>query len=131
MRDYHLTFVSDDVDKMRIFGALLDAGMSNFVITEDISTVAENTQVECNKTEDVQPVVHGKWVGDEEYEHMYGYYEAYKCSNCGCGVGYTSKYPYCPECGAKMKNGESEEERMKNVTAIGQALHDSLQHLPD
>lgn len=46
MRDYHLTFVSDDVDKMRIFGALIDAGMSDFVITEDVSTVAENAQVD-------------------------------------------------------------------------------------
>ena len=62
---------------------------------------------------DFQPVVHGGWVGDEDYEHMYGYYEAYKCSSCGCGVGYTSKYPYCPECGAKMWNGVTEEERMR------------------
>lgn len=30
---------------MRIFGALLDAGMESFVITEDISTVAENETV--------------------------------------------------------------------------------------
>ncbi|MCQ2486300.1 MAG: hypothetical protein MJ168_13355 [Clostridia bacterium] len=45
MRSFYITFVSDDVDKMRIFGALLDAGMSNFVITEDISTVAENETV--------------------------------------------------------------------------------------
>lgn len=64
-------------------------------------------------TEDVQPVVHGGWVGDEDYEHMYGYYEAYKCSTCGCGVGYRSLYPYCPECGTKMWNGVTEEERMR------------------
>ena len=46
MRSFYITFVSDDVEKMRIFGALLDAGMQNFVITEDISTVAENAQVD-------------------------------------------------------------------------------------
>ena len=34
MRDFYITFVSDDIDKMRIFGALLDAGMENFVISE-------------------------------------------------------------------------------------------------
>lgn len=79
----------------------------------DTYMVAHAPQIERLETEDVQPVIHGRWVGDEEYEHMNGYYEAYKCSNCGCGVGYTSKYPYCPECGAKMKNGESEEERMR------------------
>ena len=64
-------------------------------------------------TEDVQLVVHGGWVGDEDYEHLYGYYEAYKCSNCGRGVGYRSLYPYCPECGTKMENGVTEEERMR------------------
>lgn len=45
MRSFYLTFVNDEVDKTRIFGALLDAGMSNFVITEDVSTVAENETV--------------------------------------------------------------------------------------
>lgn len=45
MRSFYLTFTSDDVDKMRIFGALLDAGMESFVITEDISTAAENETV--------------------------------------------------------------------------------------
>lgn len=54
MRDYYLTFVNDDVDKMRIFGALLDAGLKDFVITETEQftydnwkrTVAENAQVD-------------------------------------------------------------------------------------
>ena len=36
MRNFYLTFTSDKIDKMRIFGALLDAGMENFVITESI-----------------------------------------------------------------------------------------------
>lgn len=56
MRDYLLTFVSDDVDKMRIFGALLDAGLKEFVITETEQftyenwkrTVSEMETVECN-----------------------------------------------------------------------------------
>ena len=54
MRNYYLTFVSDDVDKMRIFGALIDAGLKDFVITETEQltyenwkrTVAENAQVD-------------------------------------------------------------------------------------
>lgn len=36
MRNFYLTFTSDKIDKMKIFGALLDAGMENFVITESI-----------------------------------------------------------------------------------------------
>ena len=54
MRSFYITFVSDDVEKMRIFGALVDAGMENFVITETEQftyenwkrTVAENAQVD-------------------------------------------------------------------------------------
>lgn len=50
---------------------------------------------------DVQPVKHGRWIniyfGDE-------------CSECGYGIGRTSKIykcNYCPNCGAKMiKDGE-------------------------
>lgn len=42
MRSFYLTFTSDDVDKMRIFGALLDAGMESFVITETEQFTYEN-----------------------------------------------------------------------------------------
>lgn len=42
MRDYYLTFVNDDIDKMRIFGALLDAGLKDFVITETEQLTYEN-----------------------------------------------------------------------------------------
>lgn len=34
MRDYMLTFLSDDVDKIKVFNALHDAGLREFVITE-------------------------------------------------------------------------------------------------
>ena len=42
MRSFYITFVSDDIEKMRIFGALLDAGMENFVITEIEQFTYEN-----------------------------------------------------------------------------------------
>lgn len=42
MRSFYLTFTSDDVDKMRIFGALLDAGLKDFVITETEQLTYEN-----------------------------------------------------------------------------------------
>ena len=53
MRSYMITFVSDDIEKTRVFGALLDAGMKNFVISETEQftydnwkrTVAENETV--------------------------------------------------------------------------------------
>ena len=52
--------------------------------------------VECFKTADVVPVVHGRWMpfhseaaGDIQY-----------CSICG--IGFDAKTDYCPHCGAKM-----------------------------
>ena len=47
-------------------------------------------------TEDVQPVVHGKWIPDE--------YIYFNCSCCGCVGVRTSAY--CPDCGARM-DGEA------------------------
>lgn len=63
MRDYYLTFVNDDVDKMRIFGALLDAGFKDFVISEmydykpdnckGLANCEEENCVECEKLAEV------------------------------------------------------------------------------
>lgn len=47
MRDYYLTFVNDNVDKMRIFGALLDAGLKDFVITEQFNATSEKNCYSC------------------------------------------------------------------------------------
>ena len=53
----------------------------------------------------------GEWVGDTDYASAQGYYEAYKCSNCGYGIHWrdyhlTKEYKFCPECGARMRGGE-------------------------
>lgn len=55
-------------------------------------------------TEDVAPVIHGKWLPTKN-EFMGD--ECFECSNCG----YTTigcDYKYCSNCGAKM--GEKEQE---------------------
>jgi len=53
-------------------------------------------------------VKHGKWIAQDPCR---GYSETYKCSACGEVVilnTYTRgcSYEYCPECGAKMDEGE-------------------------
>lgn len=51
----------------------------------------------------------GEWIGDTDYESYQGYYEAYKCNRCGYGLhwrDYSNEYKFCPNCGAKMKDGK-------------------------
>ena len=60
----------------------------------------------------------GEWIGDTDYESYQGNYEAYKCSVCGYGLHWrdycTNEYNYCPNCGAKMKGGETNDKRTSN-----------------
>lgn len=50
---------------------------------------------------DAQPKT-GKWICDE----LYPTYA--KCSICGYSDEYTYEDNYCPNCGAKMKEGEDQ-----------------------
>lgn len=45
----------------------------------------------------IDPVRHGKW----EYQETWA---VFKCSACDASA--VRKYPYCPNCGAKMDGGE-------------------------
>ena len=48
-------------------------------------------------TEDVTPIVRGKWEKHSCYNNVL------ICSNCNRGSnGFDEKYNYCPNCGAKM-----------------------------
>ena len=55
---------------------------------------------------DVAPVVHGRWL-DSKHKIFSNTYD-YVCSNCGCDYA-LAKYNYCPNCGAKMDGGDSDE----------------------
>lgn len=48
------------------------------------------------------PVRHGKWVLGE-YPNGY---KTWECSVCGCPM--ITRFWYCPNCGAKMMDGEHE-----------------------
>lgn len=55
-------------------------------------------------TVDAVPVVHGRW------NNMDGYKTRKVCSECGWDVPeYGKFYSYCPNCGAKMVGGDSDE----------------------
>ena len=70
MRSFMLTFISDDVEKMRIFGALLDAGMKEFVITETEQFTYDNWKKDVNceeneaTTDDDHSCVTCEWYTD-------------------------------------------------------------------
>lgn len=59
-------------------------------------------------TIDAAPVVHAKWIKNEDMRRMNGHIYDWCCSNCGGfavkGIynNYDDKTPYCPKCGAKM-----------------------------
>ena len=58
---------------------------------------------------DVAPVVHGRWINaypdiEPNPLFMYGI-----CSNCSFEQGLSDKLNYCPNCGAKMDGGDSDE----------------------
>lgn len=65
---------------------------------------------------DVAPVVHGEWIGtwgdgyaEDEEGNPQIVYEEFECSRCGC-VHHADGEPewdYCPNCGARMDGGES------------------------
>ena len=57
--------------------------------------------IEDAPTEDVQPVVHGKWIKNDIPNS-----ELSKCTNCGYDLG-TWSFKYCPFCGAKMDKKEA------------------------
>lgn len=48
---------------------------------------------------DVAPVVHGRWI-DDDCAFM-------RCSLCGYENDWEWATPYCPNCGARMDGGES------------------------
>lgn len=63
---------------------------------------------------DVAPVVHGRWVAEENESiskrNRLIKYKTYYCSMCGRGNG-RNMGKYCPHCGARMdeKDGEPNE----------------------
>ena len=54
---------------------------------------------------DVAPVVHGRWVPTKAPFMN----ECEDCSVCGYRTVWGHRYNYCPNCGAKMDGGNSDE----------------------
>lgn len=83
-----------------------------FKLIESMPLVDMNLPVEFMKAlydipaADVAPVRHGRWEVEENWEIGYGVL-VNVCTACGCIVPVnTSRYRYCPHCGAAMEAEE-------------------------
>lgn len=75
--------------------------------------VVSKKQIANAPTADVQPVIHGEWLGTENDGYSYGFpvYTAWKCSNCGAEFECEDiDFHYCPRCGAYMDLKEHKDE---------------------
>lgn len=94
LRAYNCTSTSDNVDYNR---GLNDA--LRYVVPMIIAG---------QPTEDVVPVVHGRWVASGQCNHKpcrirsTDHWTTYKCSVCGYSNGRRFSTKYCSYCGARM-----------------------------
>ncbi len=78
----------------------------NYDKSEFLSGIATAiSEVETAPTVDAAPVVHGRWIFNQEQW-------TWDCTNCKGWVGSGVRirgYEYCPNCGAKMDGGNDDE----------------------
>lgn len=86
--------------------AAIDAVSEVYYDTPDVNLSAEKFEAAINAipAADVAPVVHGVWACVNKIDPISGY----RCSKCRRIVGFDIT-PYCPNCGAKMDGGDSNE----------------------
>lgn len=63
-------------------------------------------RIEALPTEDVAPVVHGRWIHDGR--RIEGGIDWCHCSECGKSDNFCARTNYCPNCGAKMDGGDND-----------------------
>ena len=71
-------------------------------------------EVDAQTAADVAPVVHGRWISWEEAGNFVPSPDRHECSVCHDAAqvlvnGFELLSDYCPNCGAKMDGGDSDE----------------------
>ena len=81
-------------------------------VGESIDADVVISDIKGMKAADVAPVVHGRWI-HSRYEDCSEQFELVKCSQCNheayAMAFYVRGGNYCPNCGAKMDGGDSDE----------------------
>jgi rubrerythrin len=87
-----------------------DICMEKFVCYREKESCPERRAFDRIPAADVRPVVHGKWIEQEEWTGVeaFGIKEmvvgSWKCSVCGFLVDVSEgDFHYCPNCGADMR----------------------------
>ena len=74
-------------------------------VGESIDADVVISDIKGMKAADVAPVVHGRWVPTKAPFMN----ECKDCSVCGYRTVWGHRYNYCPNCGARMDGGDSDE----------------------
>ena len=82
------------------FDMMCDAGGVLAPVTEAVREMLKKL-IKAEPTVDAEPVRHGRW------EHNQDVILYLVCSECAYYVQH--EYKFCPNCGAKMDGGESDE----------------------
>ena len=69
-------------------------------VGESIDADVVISDIKGMKAADVAPVRHGRWISYLDGDSIMPE-RRYRCSEC-CDRGWGRKWPYCPNCGAKM-----------------------------
>lgn len=102
------------IDKDRIILCMNDWMLQNAPIKDGDDTIRADTildaisMVEDSPAADVEPVRHGHWVTEKEAEDKDDYLLRDTCSVCGhCDWDCieSAYFNYCPNCGARMDGG--------------------------
>lgn len=85
--------------KVSITGVVFNWNGYDLFPCVDGAGIPDNRKMEI--VEEAEGEDEAEWIDTETQDEMFG--TAYRCSECGCEE--IGKTPFCPNCGADMKNG--------------------------
>ena len=79
----------------------------NWRFVDKISHIADKEFQTCHHLMEVELVRRGRWIDNGDYvTTAYGSLDVNVCSNCNAEVTIDHYDSYCPNCGAKMMDGD-------------------------
>ena len=106
--------MNEYIDRERVFRAICGQRGPNRSPAQNRMLDSLMASVTCICAVDVAPVVHGRWISWEEAGNFVPSPDRHECSVCHDAAqvlvnGLELVSDYCPNCGAKMDGGDSDE----------------------